>query len=124
MTIAKCTEGGEGIAINIDLCSGFDNGPYLGFLLPVECYAYVPGYDGDGCFSVDLRDLLEEELNNHIAFDWGEDTHKTVSILREYADKLEASAKEFAHKADEQKKLRQAEESNTAEQEEREKVKS
>lgn len=124
MTIAKCTEGGEGIVIDIDLCSGFDDGPYLGFSLPFGYFAHVPEYDGEGVFTVDLRDVLEEELNNHIEFDFGESTHKTVSILREYADKLEASAKEFAQEANEQKKRRQAGESNTTEQEEPKGVKS
>lgn len=100
--IAKCAEDSEHQPeIHVELESGWygDEDPLISFQLPDDCFP-EPDYDGMGVFNIDLKDLLEDALSQHIANDLGESTHKMTKLLREYADKLDASAQEVADKWD------------------------
>ncbi len=74
--------------------SGFDEHPYIGFSLPNECWP--EHYEGCGTYSINLEDILQEALNDHLAFDGGEGTHKITALLRKYADLLDEDAKNNA----------------------------
>jgi len=97
MTIAKCTESGKNTPIfDLAVCSGIkkDIPPYISFSLPDG--SWPEGYDGEGVLTVDLKDVLQEFLEIHLEWDGGENTPNVTALLREYADKLDATMNECA----------------------------
>lgn len=98
MTSAKCTEDGiNPPTFNFTLYSGSaGEPPTIAFELPEECWP-DSDYDGVGIFEIDLETLLKNTVNNHLRFDEGRGTHKTVALLREYANRLEMSAEQHRH---------------------------
>jgi hypothetical protein len=52
-------------------------------------------YDSCGIVYVSLQDVLEQYLNEFQSEDGGENLHKFIPFLRDYADRLEAKAKEL-----------------------------
>ena len=89
MTIARCTENSPGQPeIEFSLEEGNDNeGFYLDFLLPEECWP--TDYNGLGIFHLNLEGLFKEFLNTYWKHTFGEQTPRLIKKLREYADKIE-----------------------------------
>jgi hypothetical protein len=100
MTIAKCSEQAHNPPkIGFELFSGATGQmPTIEFLLPIDCHP--SDYDGEGIFIIDLETLLKNTLAEHLDFDEGAGTYKLTALLRQYADRLDESARVYRSKAE------------------------
>ncbi len=93
MKKAKCTENEKGFVIkDFTIFEGHGNEkPNITFTVPLE---YCPEeYEGCGYFSIGLEGILKTYLSEFWGENHGERTLKVVSLLREYATKIEAEWK-------------------------------
>jgi len=101
LNLMRCSDTKEEcFGLDIDLFQALDpsRGPILSInledILWGEAdgdYSAVEAYEGMCIFNVPLRGVLEEYMKTHLDFDdgVGPENDEVVSILREYADKLE-----------------------------------
>ncbi len=90
MKKAKCTENKKGFTIkDFTIFEGHGNEkPCITFTVPLE---HCPEeYEGCGYFSIGLESILKTYLNGFWWENHGGRTLKVTSLLREYAEKIEA----------------------------------